>query len=113
MIGLHKCLHFELIFDLEHRVIERDIVLQNVGHCGLLEYSLPRALGLARTAVDAFVGIDIQLVGEFLFVGTDVFVDAIDRADANASGVKAIAAKTGDHPGHGWQPLLKSSPELS
>src|SRR6267154_4181764 len=108
MLDLFEGHYFELIFEIENRVVQRDVVLQDVGHRGLLENRLPWAFGLAGAAIDTFVGIDIELVGEFFLVGTDVFINAIHRANADASGVDAVDAKTGDSPGHGgFKPLSK------
>jgi len=92
-------IHYANLFG-EHRVVERDVVLEDVGNSRLLENCLPRAFGLAGAAIDAFIGIDIELVGEFFLVGADVFINAIDRTHANASGVNAVAAKAGNRPGH-------------
>ena len=71
------------------------------GHGGFLEDRLPRALGLARPAVDALVGVDVELVRERRGVTALVGIDAIDGAHGDASGVDAIAAKARDYVGHG------------
>src|SRR5208282_5230421 len=85
VIDLLERHHLELILDFEQRVVERDVVLEDVGNGRLLENRLPRTFGLAGSAIDAFVG-----------------------THADASGVNAIAAKAGNRPRHGWQSLLKS-----
>src|ERR1700687_2004781 len=54
----------ELIGQLKRLVIEGDVVVEDIRHSRLLEDSLPRAFRLARATVNAFVGVDIELVGE-------------------------------------------------
>src|SRR5579862_7240062 len=92
VIDLLEWHHLELILDLQHGVVERDVVLQKVGNGRLLEDGLPGTFWLACAAIDAFVGIDIELVGEFFLVVADVFVDAVDGAYADTSGVNAVTA---------------------
>src|SRR5262249_34157687 len=43
---------------------ERDVILEDIGHSLAFEDGLPRALGLADTAVDALLRVDVQLVRE-------------------------------------------------
>src|ERR1022692_1986206 len=106
MRRLHECFHLEIVFLLEQRVIEIDVGFENLWHRRLFKDRLPRTLGLAGATIDTFVGIDIEHVGELRLIGTNVFVDAIDWAHTDASGVHAIDAKSGDRPGHGYCPLL-------
>src|ERR1700730_4026909 len=100
MFRLCECLHLELVGQFQRSVVERYIVLENLGSRRLLEDRLPRAFRLARSAVDTFVGVNIEHVGEALLVLTHILVDAIDRADADASGVNAVYAQSGYGPGH-------------
>src|SRR5579863_4482817 len=74
MHGLLESLDLELIGQVERLVIESDVILEDVGNGRLLKDGLPGALGLAGAAIDAFVGIDIELVGKALAVVTDIFV---------------------------------------
>ena len=55
---------------LHHRVVERGVVLEDVGDGDLLEDRLPGALGLAGAAVDALVGMDVELVRPLLAIAT-------------------------------------------
>ena len=97
----------ELVSQFHGFVIEFDIVLENLRDGGLFEDRLPRAFGLASAAIDTFVGMDIEHVGKMLAVLADIFIDAVDRAYADTSGVDAINAKTGYGPWHRYE----SSPE--
>src|SRR5208282_1998521 len=97
---LHEHLDLELVGQFDRLVIQRDIVLEDLGNRRLLENRLPRTFRLARTAIDAFVGIYVELIGKLNFVVADIHVDAIDRADTDASGVNAIPAEPGDCPWH-------------
>jgi hypothetical protein len=54
---------------------------------------LHRAFGLTGAAVDAFIGMDIELI-----LG---LVDTIYRADLDAAGVFGLDARLGDDVGHG------------
>jgi hypothetical protein len=101
MHDLLESFDLELVGQVERLMIEGDVVLEDIGDGRLLEDRLPRAFGLASAAIDAFVGIDVELVGEALAVVADIFVNAIDRANADAAGVQAIDAKAGNRPGHG------------
>src|SRR5208282_989457 len=100
MLRLNEGLHLELIHDVHHSVVQVDIVFEQLGHRRLLEDRLPRALGLARAAIDAFVGMDVELIGKLLGVSTGVLVDAVHRADADTSGIDAIATKPCNRPRH-------------
>src|SRR5579885_2169942 len=100
MLLLLERLHLELFHPLQHRMVERDIVVEDFRNRGLLEDRLPGALRFARSAIDALIGVDVELVGKLLLVGADVFVDAVDRTHANASGIETIATKPGYRPGH-------------
>src|SRR5262245_55563399 len=55
-------LNHEVGRELHHLVIERRVVLEDLGNRNLLEDRLPRALGLAGAAIDALVGMDIELI---------------------------------------------------
>src|SRR3954451_7509793 len=59
------------------------------------EDRVDRALGFARAAVDAFVGVDEQLAVHALIV-----VDAVDGTDRHARDVENVDARLGDHVGH-------------
>src|SRR5208282_1217874 len=100
MLLLHEHLDLELVGQFERLVIERNIVLEDRGNRRFLEDRLPGTFRLARTAIDAFVGIYVELIGKLGFVVADILVDAIDRADTDASGVNAIPAEPGDCPWH-------------
>ena len=81
-------------------MIRRDVVLENVGNRRFLENRLPRTFRLTGAAIDAFLGLDVEHVGEVLFVLPDVLVDSVDRADAHASGVDAVNSKPDNCPWH-------------
>src|SRR6188474_3455007 len=70
--------HFELIRQLHHLVVQRRVILEHIGYRGLLEDRLPRTLGLARAAIDALVGMDIELIREGRSVATGVAINTID-----------------------------------
>ncbi len=93
----------------DFQAIQWIVVLEDLGNSRLLENRFPGTLGLAGSAINAFVGIDVELVGKFFLVGADVFIDAINGTHADASGVNAVAAKAGNRPRHGWQSPLKST----
>ena len=90
----------KLILRFNGCVVQIDIFLEDFWHGRFLKNSLPRTLRLTCPAVNALIGMNIELVGELVLVFTDVFVNAIDRTYANASGVEAIAAKAGYCPRH-------------
>jgi len=100
MLRLGEGLYLELVGQLQRGVVERDVVLENLGHGRLFEDRLPGAFRLARAAVDKLVGLNIQHVGEALFVLAHILVDAIDRTHADTSGVNAVYAQSGYGPGH-------------
>src|SRR5438876_5986291 len=85
---------------LHDLVVERRVVLERLGHGDLLEDRVPRALGLAGAAVDAFVGVDVELVRLLLPVGARVLVDAVDGADGHAPGIYAVATEACDDVSH-------------
>src|SRR5689334_6210797 len=62
------------------------------GQVVLVEDGLHRADRLARAAVDALVGMDVQR--------TATLVDAVDRAFLHTRPIKNIDARLGDHVGH-------------
>ena len=81
----NEVLDLEVVDKLQRFVIQLDIVLENVGNRWLLENRLPGTFRLTGAAIDAFLGVDVEHVGEVLFVLPNVFVDAVDRADADAT----------------------------
>ena len=66
----------EVVGDVHHLVVQLRVVGEGGGHRDLLEDRLPGALRLAGAAVDALVGVDIELVLSL--------VDAIHGADVHA-----------------------------
>src|SRR5271169_5612561 len=98
MLGLGEGFHLELVGQFQRGVVERDVVLEDLGGRRLLEDRLPRAFGFARAAVDTLVGVNIQHGGEALYVLAHILVDAIDRTHADASGVNAVYAQSGYGP---------------
>src|SRR5262249_12897318 len=85
---------------LHDLVVEWRVVLEDLGHGDLLEDRDPRALGFAGAAVDALVGVNVELVRPLLSVGPRVFVDAVDGADGHAPGIYAVATEACDDVGH-------------
>src|SRR5215469_5113310 len=112
MFLLFEGLHLERIHDVDHRVIEVDIIFQNLRYGRLLEYSLPRTFGLACPAIDTFIRMYIELVRELFLVRTGVLVDTIHRTNADTAGVDAIAAEAGNRPRHreSSSPIEKRTP---
>jgi len=55
-----------------------------------------RTFGLTCTTVDAFVGVDIELIF--------ALIDAIDRANLDAAAVLRLEAGLDDDVGHGYSP---------
>src|SRR5581483_2028070 len=100
MLLLDEGLDLKLVAELQRGVVERDVVLENLGHRGFLEDRLPRAFGLAGAAIDALVGVDVEHVRVVFLVLAHILVDAIHRADADASGVNAVDAQSGYRPRH-------------
>jgi hypothetical protein len=81
-------------------VIEGYIVLENFGNGGLFENRLPRAFRFASSTIDAFLGVDVELIGKFFFVSAGVFIDAVNRTNADASCIETVSAKTSYSPRH-------------
>src|SRR5919204_1962165 len=80
------------VHSLAVRVVDPDKGLPLVRQGILREDRLYRALGLARSAIDAFLGVDHEdPVG---------FVDAVDWADVDAGLVFDVDAGLGDDVGH-------------
>src|SRR5262249_26497392 len=71
------------------------------GQLALLYDRRRGALGLARAAVDALVGVDRE--------GVLALVEAVDRAHRDAIGVLALHARVGDDVCHGAQSSQSSS----
>src|SRR5262249_39572198 len=69
VLDLLRLRHLELILLLHDGVVQRGVILEDVGDRDLLEDRLPGAFGLAGAAVDALVGMDVELVRELLGVG--------------------------------------------
>jgi hypothetical protein len=111
MFFLLKQCEFELVMHLDGGVVQSNIVLENFGNGWLLEDRLPRAVRLARAAIDALVRVDVELVREFFFVVTRIFVDAVNRTNTDASCIETVSAKTGYGPGHLLVLYLRSDPQ--
>src|SRR5713101_7217722 len=86
----------EVAHVLHDLVVERRVVLEGLRHGYFLEDRLPGTLGFAGAAVDALVGVDVELVRPLLAVGARVLVDAIDGADGHAPGIYAVATEACD-----------------
>lgn len=93
--------------------VSLDVKLPLTGDFTLFKDSVDGAFRFASTTIDAFVGIDVQLAThevvdffDFFAATVDVkgAVDAIDRADFDASGIADANAGFGDDVGH--DPLL-------
>jgi len=80
--------------------IQLDVVFEDVGDRGLLMDRLPWAFRLACAAIDALVGIEVELVGKMRPVDPYAFINAINRANADAAGIQTVYTKPGDNPGH-------------
>jgi hypothetical protein len=90
----------EVAHVLHDLVVERRVVLEDFGDRHLLEDRGPRALRLARPAVDALVGMDVELIRPLLTIRPRVLVDAVDRAYGDATGVDTVAAEPRDDVRH-------------
>jgi len=75
------------------------------GNVVFVEDRLDGADRLAGTAVDAFVGVDVE--------HPLAFVDAVDRALPNAGLVLKVDARLGDHVRHGRLHLICDPPALA
>jgi hypothetical protein len=53
---------------------------------------------------------NVKLIGKFLPVAASVFVDAINRANADASGIQTVYAETSYGPGHCFVFFLLDAP---
>ncbi len=100
MFLLLKDRHFELVRRLYGGMIQAYIIPEDFRDGGLLEDCLPWALRLARTAIDTLVRLDVELVGKLFPVVAYVLIDAVNRANTDASGIETVSAKTGYGPGH-------------
>jgi len=87
MIFLLKERHLELVRHLDRGVVQGYVVLEDFRNGWLFENRLARALRLAGAAIDALVWVDVELVGK-LSVGACIFVDAVNRANTDASCIK-------------------------
>src|SRR5262245_36358572 len=76
------------------------VVLEGLRHLLVLEDRLPGALRLADAAVDALLGVDVELVREGRGIASRVLVDAVDGADLDARLADTVPAEPRDHPGH-------------
>jgi hypothetical protein len=81
-------------------MVEDDVVLENSRDLMFFVNRLPWALPRASTAIDAFVRTDVELIGEFILISSDVFINTIDGANVNASFVKMVNAETSYRPSH-------------
>ena len=90
-------------------VVQFYIVIKNLRYRGLFENRLPGALRFACSTVNTFVRMYVKHVREILVVIADIFVNAIDRTDADASSIDTIDAKPGYRPWHKSKSSLFSS----
>src|SRR5690242_13930415 len=79
--------------------VQLDVTRPRGRHVGLLEDSPDRALGDTCPAVDAVLGVDVEL--------PVVAVEALARTDDHAVGVLAADARLGHDMGHGAPPSGK------
>jgi hypothetical protein len=101
----------ELIRPIDGGMVEGYIVLENFRNGWLFENRLPRALGLAGTAIDALVWVDVELVGKVFPVVAYIFVDTVNRTNTDASCIETVYAKTGYGPGHVLLFYLPNGPQ--
>jgi hypothetical protein len=92
-------------------VIQGYIVAEDFRNGGLLEDCLPWALRLARTAIDALLRLDVQLVGKLFSIVAYVLVDAINRTNTDASCIETVPAKTSYGPRNLFVCYLLSGPQ--
>jgi len=85
---------------LHDLVVQGDIVGEDIRHRFFLEDRLPWASGLARSAVNTFIGVNVELVRERTGVGARISVDAVYGTDGYAIRVDTIPAKASDDPSH-------------
>jgi hypothetical protein len=106
-------LHFEHVSLIDGSMVQLDVVIENLRNGGFFENRLPRAFRFARAAVNAFIRMNVEHVREIFMIIADIFVNAIDRADADASGIDAIDAEPGYRPWHKSKSSLYLAPFLS
>src|ERR1700761_107547 len=92
--------HFKLIMHLDRSMVQGNIVAEDFRNRGFLKDRLPWTLRLTRTAVDAFIRMNIELVWELFSVVAHVFVNAVNRTDTHASCIETVSAKAGYGPRH-------------
>lgn len=80
----------ELVGEFVGRGIQFDIVAEEWGNAALFVYGLPWTCWLAGATVDAFVGMDIKLIGKVFAILAHVFVYAIYRARLNTGRIQTI-----------------------
>jgi hypothetical protein len=102
--------HFEYLCLIDSSMVQFDVVLENVGDGGFFENRLPGAFRLARAAVDAFVRMNIEHIGKIFVIVADIFINAIDWADADTSRVDTIDAEPGYRPWHKSKSSLYVAP---
>src|ERR671910_2470142 len=98
LVGVSR--HPELVLPVDDGRVQTDVVVERCGHLGVAQGCLPGADGLARLAVDALVGVDVELVRELGRGWSHVLVDAVDGAYFDARCVEAVPAQAGNYPGH-------------
>ena len=76
--------HREVVLRIDELGVEVGVVTEDRRHLLVFEDGFPRALGLAYTAIDAFLGIDEELIREGRRVVAVVTVDTVNRADFDA-----------------------------
>jgi hypothetical protein len=105
--------HLEYFCLIDRSMVQLDIVLENLGNRWFFENRLPGAFRFAGAAVDTFVRMNIKHVGEIFVIIANIFINAIDRTDADTSGIDAIDAEPGYRPWHKSKSSLCSSLPLS
>jgi hypothetical protein len=91
-------------FVLEHIAVDLNVLLEIRGHVLFRKDRGHRALGLARTAINALVGMDVELIGSF--------IDAVYRAYIDAGAVLRILAGFSYDVGHFVPDRAAATPAL-
>src|SRR6185295_17304324 len=86
---------------LHDLVVQRRVITEDFRHRLFLEDRFPRTSRFASAAVDALVGMDVELVRKGLRVAAGVPIDAVHRANGDTVGIDAVSAQPRDDPSHG------------
>ena len=102
----------EVVFIVHHLRVERGVFAKDLGNRGVFEDRFPRALRFACATVDAFLRMNVKLIGVFATVVSGVLVDTLDGTYVNTSLVYTVTAHPCDYPCHVRTPRCLTSISL-